>query len=166
MHARPIRSSLGPDPNGSAPVCTGLKSDPFLGIFKLTLLVQINFPSVSSTFNYRILLKNYLREKVPYYKLVAFLIQDLEEITINKQRKNELYIKKFLYILYFMSYTLLIFSVRIADSYLCTGTDSRFLVYCILFHFVCLSIFIKIAESTCFCAMVFHQRSMNVTHAK
>ena len=23
MHARPIRSSLGPDPNGSAPVCTG-----------------------------------------------------------------------------------------------------------------------------------------------
>ena len=26
MHARPIRSSLGPDPNGSAPVCTGPKS--------------------------------------------------------------------------------------------------------------------------------------------
>ena len=25
MHARPIRSSLGPDPNGSAPVCTGPK---------------------------------------------------------------------------------------------------------------------------------------------
>ena len=23
MHARPIRSSLGPDPNGSALVCTG-----------------------------------------------------------------------------------------------------------------------------------------------
>ena len=27
MHARPIRSSLGPDPNGSAPVCTGPKAD-------------------------------------------------------------------------------------------------------------------------------------------
>ena len=26
MHARPIRSSLGPDPNGSAPVCTGPKT--------------------------------------------------------------------------------------------------------------------------------------------
>ena len=26
MHARPIRSSLGPDPNESAPVCTGPKS--------------------------------------------------------------------------------------------------------------------------------------------
>ena len=26
MHARPIRSSLGPDPNGSALVCTGPKS--------------------------------------------------------------------------------------------------------------------------------------------
>ena len=25
MHARPIRSSLGPDPKGSAPVCTGPK---------------------------------------------------------------------------------------------------------------------------------------------
>ena len=30
MHARPIRFSLGPDPNGSAPVCTGPKS-PMLG---------------------------------------------------------------------------------------------------------------------------------------
>ena len=28
MHARPIRSSLGPDPNGSAPVCTGPKLQP------------------------------------------------------------------------------------------------------------------------------------------
>ena len=34
MHARPIRSSLGPDPNGSTPVCTGLK----LSILSIILL--------------------------------------------------------------------------------------------------------------------------------